>query len=92
MRKIWTSGFHIHQEINGEAQGIMIAVEHLGSEIPSIGGQHDIWVHSSDYEKLQEQNKKVNELIVKIFEQDRFNEDYFDLELINEVRVHIENN
>ena len=42
--------------------------------------------------ELQEQNKKVNELIVKIFEQDRFNEDYFDLELINEVRVHIENN
>ena len=42
--------------------------------------------------ELQEQNKKVNELIVKIFEQDRFNEDYFDLELINEVIVHIENN
>lgn len=42
--------------------------------------------------ELQEQNKKANELLVKIFEQDRFNEDYFDLELINEVRVHIENN
>lgn len=42
-------------------------------------------------QQKEDELEKANKLLVKVFEQDRFNEDYFDLALINQVRLYIEN-
>jgi len=53
MRKLWTSGLSVTQVFNDINQKVRIAFELFNSEIPDIKGDHDIWFHSSEYEKLQ---------------------------------------
>ena len=57
-----------------------------------VGMDYRNILDKEEIKRLKASNEKANALLVKIFEQDRFNEDYFDLDLINEVRIHIENN
>jgi len=59
MRKIWTTNTGISQAFGGVSQIIRMAVEHVGGEYITPGGNHEEWVSKNDYNKLKAENERL---------------------------------
>lgn len=52
MRRLFTSGPGVLQNGPGFSQTIRVAIEQ--DPIPEISGGHEVWVHETDFKKLEE--------------------------------------